>query len=344
MKNYWKPVILKNSAGEHRKVGFEFEFGNLTVRETAEALQNSIGGNLQEKNPFCFEIINSSIGNLKIERDAELLKSVKYRKALSKINIGFNPDTIVREIEQGIDSLSSFLIPCEIVTEPLTFGEFPKLNEIVNILNSLKAKGTQDSIFYAFGLHMNPSVPNLDIKTIATYMQSFLLLTDWIIEDSEIDFSRRFFTSFIDPFPNSYIEKVLDPKYNPTVEIFINDYLEFNPSRNRALDLLPVLSEIDKDKVLAGVKKEDRSLVDGRPAFHYRLPDCRLGDMEWSVADEWNRWWYVETLVSDNKLRANLIELWDKNKQRFYMTRKKQWIDTVKDFLNRHITTPDSQS
>jgi hypothetical protein len=344
MKNYWKPVIIKNSAGEHRKVGFEFEFGNLTVRETAEALQNSIGGNIQENNPFYFKITNSSIGNLKIERDAELLKSVKYRKALSKINIGFNPDTIVREIEQGIDSLSSFLIPCEIVTEPLTFGEFPKLNEIVNILNSLKAKGTQDSIFYAFGLHMNPSVPNLDIKTIATYMQSFLLLTDWIIEDSGIDFSRRFFTSFIDPFPNSYIEKVLDPKYNSTVEIFINDYLEFNPSRNRALDLLPVLCEIDKDKVLAGVKKEDRSLVDGRPAFHYRLPDCRLGDMEWSVADEWNRWWYVETLASDNKLRANLIELWDKNKQRFYMTRKKQWIDTVKDFLNRHITTPDSQS
>ncbi|MGD8749728.1 MAG: amidoligase family protein, partial [Balneolaceae bacterium] len=128
MKNYWKPAIIKNSAGEHRKVGFEFEFGNLTVRETAEALQNSIGGNIQENNPFYFKITNSSIGNLKIERDAELLKSVKYRKALSKINVDFNPDTLIRDIEQGIDSLSSFLIPCEIVTEPLTFKEFPKLN------------------------------------------------------------------------------------------------------------------------------------------------------------------------------------------------------------------------
>ena len=66
-KNYWKPDILKNSAGEHRKVGFEFEFGNLTVRETAEALQNSIGGNIQQNNPFYFKITNSSIGNLKIE-------------------------------------------------------------------------------------------------------------------------------------------------------------------------------------------------------------------------------------------------------------------------------------
>lgn len=344
MKNYWKPVILKNAAGEHRRVGFEFEFGNLTVRETAEALQNSMGGTIQEDNPFYFKIIDSSIGKLKIERDAELLKSVKYREVFSKINVDFNPDALVREIEQGIDNISSFLIPCEIVTEPLTFKEFPKLDEIVKILNSLKAKGTRDSIFYAFGLHINPSVPDLDIKTLVTFMQSFLLLTDWIIDDSKIDFSRRFFTSFIDPFPNSYIERVLDPKYDSTVETFIDDYLEFNPSRNRALDLLPVLCEIDKDRVLAGVKTEDRSLVRGRPAFHYRLPDCRLGDMEWSIADEWNRWWYVETIASDNKLRANLFELWDKNKKRFFMTRKKQWIDTVKDFLNRHITTPDNRS
>jgi hypothetical protein len=110
------------------------------------------------------------------------------------------------------------------------------------------------------------------------------------------------------------------------------------------LDLLPVLCEIDKDRVLAGVKTEDRSLVNGRPAFHYRLPDCRIGDMEWSIADEWNRWWYVETIASDNKLRAKLIDLWDKNKRRFLMTRKKEWVDTVKDFLKHNITTPGSRS
>lgn len=343
-KNYWKPAILKNSAEEPRRVGFELEFGSLTVKETAEALQNSLGGNLQENNPFDMEIINSSVGKLKIERDAELLKSVSYREVLSKINVTFDPDTLGREIEQGVDRLSSLLIPCEIVTEPLIFGDFPKLNEIVKVLNGLDVKGTQDSLFYAFGLHMNPSVPNLNIQTLVTYMQSFLLLTDWIIEDARIDFSRRFFTSFIDPFPNSYVEKVLDPNYDSTVEKFIDDYLEFNPSRNRALDLLPVLCEIDMDRVLAGVKTEERSLVNGRPAFHYRLPDCRLGDDKWSIADEWNRWWYVETISSDNNLRAKLMDLWDKNKKQFFMTRKKQWIDTVKDFLNRYISIPDNRS
>ncbi|MFO7554737.1 MAG: amidoligase family protein [Desulfobacterales bacterium] len=341
MKNYWEPVLFKNSTGKPRRVGFELEFGNLTVRETAEALQNSMGGNIQENNPFYFKIINSSVGNLKIERDAELLKSVKYRDALIKMNVDFDPDTIVREIEQGIDRLCSFLIPCEIVTEPLNFREFPKLNEIVNVLNLLKAKGTQDSIFYAFGLHMNPSVPDLDKKTLVAYTQAFLLLTDWIIEDSEIDFSRRFFTNFIDPFPDSYVEKVLDTEYEPAVETFIDDYLDFNPTRNRALDMLPVLCEIDNDRVLAGVQKDERSLVNSRPAFHYRLPDCRVGDKKWSVADEWNRWWYVECIASDNGLRAELIHLWNGNTQEFLMIRKNKWIDTVKKFLNHNIKTPD---
>ncbi len=343
MKRYWEPEIFTDSANEPRKVGFELEFGNLTVKETAKALQNSLGGHLQEKNPFNMEIINSAVGKLKIERDAELLKSVSYREALSKINVTFDPDTIGSEIEQGIDRLSSLLIPCEIVTAPLAFRDFPKLNEIVKVLNRLDVKGTQDSLFYAFGLHMNPSVPDLDIKTLVACMQSFLLLTDWIIEDSGIDFSRRFFTNFIDPFPDSYVEKVLDPKYEPHIATFIDDYLEFNPTRNRALDMLPVLCEIDKDRVLSGVKKEERSLINGRPAFHYRLPDCRLGDKKWSIADEWNRWWYVETISSDNQLRTELIELWNKSDKQFFMTRKKQWIDTVKSFVNRHITTPDSR-
>jgi len=52
----------------------------------------------------------------------------------------------------------------------------------------------------------------------------------------------------------------------------------------------------------------------------------------------------VETIASDNKLRVKLIDLWDKNKRRFLMTRKKEWIDTVKDFLNHNITTRGSRS
>lgn len=332
---------MKNSAGQPRRAGFELEFGNLTVRETAEALQRDLGGDIQEKNPFYFKLTDSSAGNLKIERDAELLHSVRYRKALRKINVDFNPDTLANEIEQGIDRLSCFLIPCEIVTEPLSFREFPNLDRILNVLDTINAKGTQNSVFYAFGLHINPSVPDSDKKTLVAYMQSFLLLAEWLEADSDVDFSRRFFTNFIDPFPDDYVKKVLDPEYRPDTDTFTDDYLRFNPTRNRALDMLPLLADIDNERVLAGVKKEEHSLIRRRPAFHYRLPDCRLGDKTWSPADEWNRWWYVEAVASDPGLRDHLMNLRHKTVSGFLISRKRERIDIVKHVLNS-MTTPNN--
>jgi hypothetical protein len=344
MTYFWKPGHFENSENKPRRAGFELEFGNVYVKETAQALQNALGGKISEINPFVFKIENSSLGNLKVKRDAELLNSVKHRETLRKIPIDFYPGTLASEIEEGIDKLSSLLIPCEIVTEALLFEDFSKLDEVVKILNKLKAKGTQDSIVNAFGLHINPSVPDLEVKTLVKYMQSFLLLVDWIIMDSGIDFTRRFFTSYIDPFSESYFKKILDLAYAPDMETLIDDYLEFNPTRNRSLDMLPILCEIDCDRVMAGVKKEERSLINGRPAFHYRLPDCRLGDKSWMISHEWNRWWYVEILASDDNLRFELIDRWNENSRRFFMTRNTQWIQTVKNFLADHIKPKGKES
>ncbi|MDA3895938.1 MAG: amidoligase family protein [Desulfobacteraceae bacterium] len=343
MKKYWEPVQFKNNKNTPRKVGFEIEFGNVPVKETVEAVQNSLGGTIHEISPFIFEITNSTIGKLKIERDAELLNSGKYRETLAKFNIDFDPGTFANEIELGIDKLSSLLIPCEIVTEPLPIEQFLKLDDIVTVLNELHAEGTQRSVFYAFGLHINPSVPDLDPGTLLNYLQSFLMLSDWIIADSGIDFSRRFFTNFIDPFPDAYLALILDPEYRPSVKKLIDDYLGFNPTRNRALDMLPVFCEVDRGSVFAAVKKNEQSLLSSRPAFHYRLPDCRVGDKKWSIADEWNRWWYVEALAANKSIRNELIELWNKNSRQFFVNRKTRWIDTVKAFLDNHIQTPDER-
>ena len=104
------------------------------------------------------------------------------------------------------------------------------------------------------------------------------------------------------------------------------------------------MCEIDRDRVLAAVNKEERTLLSARPAFHYRLPDCRLGDKSWRIANEWNRWWYVEMMASDDKLRSKLIERWDENSHHFFMTRKTQWRDLVKNFLADQIQTPGPRS
>ena len=39
--------------------------------------------------------------------------------------------------------------------------------------------------------------------------------------------------------------------------------------------------------------------INGRPTFHYRLPDARVSDPGWSIAPDWNRWVAVERLAAD---------------------------------------------
>ena len=199
-QRYLLPRVLTDQHGQVRRAGFEFEFGNLPILETAEALQNSLGGSLDIKSPFEATLHYSSIGKLKIERDANILKSVKYRKWLEQLGVAFSPGSVAHGIETNIDNASRLLIPCEVVTEPIPFDQLDKLDELILTLNSLGAEGTQDSLIYAFGMHINPSIPNSDADTLKKYIQAFLLLSTWIIESANIDITRRFLTKYITRF------------------------------------------------------------------------------------------------------------------------------------------------
>ena len=58
-------------------------------------------------------------------------------------------------------------------------------------LKDAGAEGTQEALHYAFGLHINPEVPKMEVEVILPFVQAFLLMSDWIIDDSDTDFSRR---------------------------------------------------------------------------------------------------------------------------------------------------------
>ncbi len=60
--------------------------------------------------------------------------------------------------------------------------------------------------------------------------------------------------------------------------------------------MIPLWLHLDKTRVEA-VMKDDISSA--RPTFHYRLPDCRLNDPNWSLAAEWNTWVRIEKLADD---------------------------------------------
>lgn len=334
-RQYLLPPKMTDAEGVPRKAGFEFEFGNLPVLQTVAALQNALGGELEVKTPFEAILQGSELGSLKVERDADILKSVRYRKWLEELGFDFDPGTLGHSIESNIDSASRMLIPCEVVTEPIPFGELSKLDTLTATLESLGAEGTQDSLAYAFGLHINPSLPDTGVDTLRCYLQAFLLLHTWIIESSDIDVTRRFLTKYIDPFPRHYLELVLSEHYMPDIEQFTDDYLEHNPTRNRALDLLPILCELDRERVIAAVRPEEKNLIKGRPAFHYRLPDCKINQPGWSTVQPWNEWVFIEKLACNKALLAELIEQWCLCHEAFSFTPRTSWAARLTSILSR---------
>ncbi len=336
-QSYRLPPLISDQEGQPRRAGFEFEFGNLPIAEASEALQTSLGGDLESISPFEAVLHNSSIGKLKVERDADLLKSVRYRKWLENIGVEFAPGSLGHEIETNIDSASKTLIPCEVVTEPIPLANLQHLDTLVTALNQLGAEGTQHSIIYAFGLHINASLPAQDCATVTRYIQAFLLLYAWIMELSDTDLTRRYLTRYIDPFPHAYMERVLSLDYQPDTSTLISDYMTFNPTRNRALDMLPILSHLDRDAVLQGLPADEHKLVKSRPAFHYRLPDCKVNEPGWSVATSWNQWVFVEVLACDQRLLTQVMSAWQEDKDNFSLSTNSRWVAQLTSLLTQRF-------
>ena len=327
------PPVKTDSEGNPRRVGFELELGNLAIQEIAEAIHAQFGGNLKKKSPFEIFVENSSLGKVKILRDTQMLTSLKYRDWLTNIGIDFSPGGEGEMLEREVDKLSRWLVPCEIVTQPLEFDDFEKLDQLVAVLEEHEGEGTQEALHYAFGLHLNPSSPDLTAKTLLAYIQSTLLLVDWIIDDADTDFSRRFLTSYIDPFPSAYYRAILKPDYQPGMDELMQDYLAYNDTRNRPLDMLPIFTMIDEDRIRSSVREDEKGLIKGRPAFHYRLPDCRVGEEGWSIAEEWNRWNLIEEVAADKDRRLKLIKAWQQEQKRFKLIPGAHWVKEVGKFL-----------
>jgi hypothetical protein len=195
------------------------------------------------------------------------------------------------------------LVPIEIGTPPIPIDQLERLDELRQRLHEARARGTRASILYAFGFHINPELPSEDPGVIRDFLRAFLLLYPWMKDRAEVDLTRRV-SPYINAFPDDYARLILQPNYPASRETLIDDYLDHNPTRNRPLDMLPVLSHLDRDRVMRRV--EDPHLVKPRPAFHYRLPNCMLDEPDWRIAREWNTWVAVERLANDPQRLAEM--------------------------------------
>jgi hypothetical protein len=281
-----QPPVLTNAEGRTRSVGVEIEFAGPTAEETAVVLARALGGEVIEEDPHAFRVKGSRIGDITIELDSRFLHPDKKGTLLGGI---------LPKMAAWFGSAASLVVPCELVTAPVPVDRLHDVDQVIEILRGVGAKGTQDAAVYAFGLHFNPEIPRQDAETAAAFLKSFVLLNAWLRRQVSPDATRNLL-GFADPFPLPYVRKLVAPDYWPDMPTFIDDYLAYNPTRNRDLDLLPLLLHFDARRVRAALPHEK---INGRPTFHYRLPDARVSDPGWSIAPDWNRWVAVERLASD---------------------------------------------
>lgn len=314
------PPTVKRSDGEPRCVGFELEFTGLTLQQTSDQLQRALGGTIRHDSAAEHSLETDDLGTFNIELDWGYLKR-KADQAQSE-----------DEGHEWVDFLqkaATLVVPIEVVCPPIAVHDLSALDRMVEFLREAGAKGTEDSLIAAFGVHINPEIPSLDAPTLDRYLKAFALLQWWLVRAHQVDVSRKV-TPFVDLYPEAYLKAVLEAS-QPDMDQIISAYLEHNATRNRALDMLPMLAEIDEKRVRAAVDDDN---IKARPTFHYRLPNCMIETPGWSLASSWNLWWVVEQLAENPKHLASLgKELLDSSRLLLGVNRKK-WVERMQQWLS----------
>lgn len=293
------------AAGDERRVGVELELAGLRPSEIAGIAQAVFDGELIQRSAFEYDVSAPQLGRIEIEIDARWLQ--RAGEGLENLAAGGDVQAgIGVGLQDALEALARRLIPCEVVMPPLPISALQRIDPLVERLREAGAVGTRESVAYAFALQLNPEIPALTAQTVLRYLQAFLCLYDWLVHEEKIPLQRRLLP-FVDAFPKDYARLVLDDAYAPRMSQLIDDYLAHNPTRNRALDLLPLLAHIDEPRVRAAVGKQK---VKPRPAFHYRLPSSDIDQPGWSPRAAWTRWLQVEQLAADGERLAQCRRAW----------------------------------
>jgi Putative amidoligase enzyme len=279
------PTILQAEGGD-RRVGVEVEFLGPSARTAATALARDLGGTVEAEDPHAFRVLGTRLGTIAIEADLRYVHPARH------------PDLGVRLGSRGsalLGALSSPIVPRELVTAPLPVWQLASVDEAVASLRSAGARGRGAVLLASLGLHFNIDLPSLDASTLTAYLKAFLTLSDRLRQQVARG-SLRLALTLPPEFPESYRTLVLAPDYWPSLADLTADYLAANPTRKRALDLLPVLAHLREHQVRETLPREK---IGPRPALHYRLPHAHVGEPGWSILPDWYDWLAVERLAAE---------------------------------------------
>jgi hypothetical protein len=276
-----------NAAGNARRVGVEVEMGGLPEGEVARICADALGGRAVQVDSHIWAVEESTIGRVDVYLDIFLRKAEQSRLRDLALDLG-------REV-----------VPVEIVTEPLDMDGLERLDRLRDALREAGALGSGAGIVFGFGVHFNVEVASeADADTVRPLL-AYALIEDWLRAAYPIDEARRLLP-FTDPYPTDFVRALIGAGPGATRDDITGLYLGLTPSRNRGLDMLPLLAHFDKGRVAAVIADK----TSARPTFHFRLPDCRIDEADWSLAREWRHWVTVETVARDTALLHRLSDAW----------------------------------
>jgi hypothetical protein len=263
-------------------VGIEVEFTGLSARAAAFALQAGLGGSVSREDAHAFDLRGSALGDLSVELDIRQAHPQRHGAALA-----VNPGA---KLSALFGSVVSPFVPREMILSPLPAGRLQDVDRAIELLRQAGAKGDGRVLFGTLGLHFNIATRTSRIADIRATTLSFARndarLRAFIGEND-----KRLSARLAPAFPDDYVRllEARSPAQLPGE--FIDDYLQHNATRDRALDLLPLLLHLDGPRVRRRLPYEK---ISARPVFHWRLPVARVGRKGWSVMASWRAWLDVE--------------------------------------------------
>jgi hypothetical protein len=322
------PPRPERADGESRRIGVEIEFGGLGVEETAALVADEIGGQVRSIGRYELAVDGDPAGPWSVELDFTLLKELGRRER-DDDNLA---DAVEALAEDALRRVSEPIVPVEVVGPPLPMARLAEVDSLILRLREAGARGTGEEAAYAFGMQLNPELPDTDVDTVRQYLQAFLCLEDWLRARAKVDLTRRL-TFFADPFPKDYARRCIDPGYAPNRDRLIEDYLDDNPTRNRALDMLPLFSHLDPERVRARV---DDPRIKARPTLHYRLPNSEIDEPGWGLHAVWGDWLVLEALACDLNRLDDLCRVYAAFLDRPLARLSGDWPDDCEQWLREH--------
>ncbi len=312
------PVWRVNDEQQTRRVGFELEFAGLDLQTAAKAVAQAFDGEIIADTKAECKVKHPEFGDFKIELDWTFAKNMARERLQEK---GEDEDALMSLMTE----LARQVVPLEVVCPPIPIDRLGVLNDIVRNLQQKGALGTSDSLLYAFGVHINAELPSTRAQHLVPFLQAYCLAQHWLVKAHGVDPVRRL-TPYIDDYSKAYVGKVLKYTTDTSLPEIVDDYLKYNPTRNRGMDMLPLFKFIDEARVLNGVKDER---VNARPTFHYRLPNCEIEKPEWQLSRSWNIWCVVEHLAADSSGLAQMIEQWFAYQDNLINLKEEPWHRTL---------------